>query len=181
MDNATDSDSGNGGAHRAPDSFIAWLDSGLRRLRPGCVRAGRLGLVGTKISRIHAGLNEVLRRHRRSCQAAQQRELSCVTHCVSEWALQESFFGCVPQFRSIRKVPGQILDHPVEPRDFRCEVGQRLRLVMSTLKVSARMAQNVGHVPNKVGRRSYLLASLERPEGLGCISQCFLRAIGKCG
>jgi hypothetical protein len=79
-------------------------------------------LLGSKIRRIHGGLNEILRMHWRTCKTAKHCELPGVSHRISERPLQESLFRGVLEFSADRKMLSQVLKHRVKAHDLSAQV-----------------------------------------------------------
>jgi hypothetical protein len=59
-----------------------------------------------KIARIDRGIDEILRRYRRSSQPPEHCQLPGMSHRISQRTLEESFFSGATQFRSGLKVSG---------------------------------------------------------------------------
>jgi hypothetical protein len=76
-------------------------------------------------------------------------------------------------------MPRQVPEHGVKTRDLRGQVRERIGSITAAFEKCARIAQNGGHMSNKISGRSHLLARLERPKCTRRASQGLLCAISK--
>ena len=106
---------------------------------------------------------EILRRNGRTCQAPQHSQLPHVRHDIGKWTLKQLLFCYSSHKSSIVEVMGNVSQQRVQPDNLVLHRLQRLRLIRAANEKGLCVAQDAGHMPDQIFRRSRPVSRAEIP------------------
>src|SRR6202008_338228 len=104
-------------------------------------------------------------------------QLPDMSHRIGKWALQHSFFGCIPKRGFGIKILSEIFEHPVEGVEIEFPICSLPGRKCAANKVRASVPQDVCHVTDELVRRTSLQSCGKLIKPFRRISKGLLRSI----
>lgn len=120
---------------------------------------------------------EILRRNGRTCQAPEHSQLPHVRHDIGKWTLKQLLFCYSSHKSSIVEVMGNVSQQRVQPDNLVLHRLQRLHLIRAANEKGLCVAQDAGHMPDQIFRRSRPVSRAEYRELGGSAAQSFLGTV----